>query len=372
MKKILSLVIALLFVLSSASVFAESLSDEPDVTAMSIEDWTNYEFHRDYATVFADISSYSHEFLREMLEMHWSTYLALTAANASEQMTEDEMRDRLQKWHDLRETNMANAEEAESKRIYLWPKGQVPTTTEYTVNEGYQYSDWPDFEPYMLEFLVDDSVEPKGAVLIFAGGGYQYRSNVEEGYEVAKALNTRGYQCFVVNYRVMPYSTEEIGLDVTRAVRIVRANAEQYRIDPDKIACAGFSAGGSAITAGINQFMGYSTAEGVVEGYTNDDIDKVNGDINVFLAIYALYSADNLDLEKWPATFLAIGAEDGWDSVSDVYDAIRAKGIQTELHVFAAVPHGFGAGTHASTENYPNAETWPILADVFMQSVYSK
>lgn len=53
-----------------------------------------------------------------------------------------------------------------------------------------------------------------------------------------------GYQTFIVDYRLSPYSQEEGALDVTRAVRFVRKNADAYGIEPDHIAVMGFSAGG--------------------------------------------------------------------------------------------------------------------------------
>lgn len=53
-----------------------------------------------------------------------------------------------------------------------------------------------------------------------------------------------GWQSFVVNYRVRPYTMEEGSLDLARAIRYVRNHAEQYGIDPANIASVGFSAGG--------------------------------------------------------------------------------------------------------------------------------
>ncbi len=51
--------------------------------------------------------------------------------------------------------------------------------------------------------------EYKGDVLICAGGAFQYRSDQYEGTPVAEALSQRGYQSFVVDYRLRPYTQEE-------------------------------------------------------------------------------------------------------------------------------------------------------------------
>ena len=58
------------------------------------------------------------------------------------------------------------------------------------------------------------------------------------------ALNERGYQCFIVNYRVNPYTECRKCLRYARAVRYVRANADKYGVDENQIAGAGFSYGG--------------------------------------------------------------------------------------------------------------------------------
>ena len=127
--------------------------------------------------------------------------------------------------------------------FYLWEEGNVPAVTEYTVNNG-NYSDDPDFRPYVTSFPVPDGTEIKGAVLICAGGAFQYRSDQFEGTPVAEALSQLGYQSFVVDYRLRPYTQEEGALDLARAVRFVRAHAEEYGIDEKDIAVMGFSAGG--------------------------------------------------------------------------------------------------------------------------------
>lgn len=348
--------------------------DDPDFSSMTIEEWGMYEFNKDYDTIIADITSYDHDFLRSFLDSHWSTYLELGISDPSTRtVSDEEARERLTAHHNMRMEALesVNQDEVEARRIYLWPRGQVPSVTEYTENEGYAYADWPDFEPYMLEMLVDEGTEVKGAVLLASGGGHMYRSNVEEAYEVALALNDLGYQCFIVNYRVDPYTLAESGLDMARAVRYVRSNAEKYGIEEDKIACAGFSAGGSVSTEMIDNWAGDVNASALVEGYEPDELDQVSADVNAYLSIYGNYNTEAINTEEFPPTFFVIGGEDGWQDVSLCFNLVKDAGIQTEIHVFAGVPHGFGAGTHADGTVYENASTWPALADAFMQDAYA-
>lgn len=374
MKRVLSWVAAAALLLTSATAMAEKVKagEAPNLDTLSIDDRLNYEFNQDYATVISDVTLYSHDFLRAFLDKHWSTYTALAMPPEMRGMSEDEQRALLDDLHNFRVSSLVSQEEAEAKRIYLWPKGQVPATTEYTENTNYAYADCPEFEPYMLEVLVDKDVTPKGAVLLAGGGSHIFRSNVEEAYESALALNERGYQCFIVNYRVNPYTMQESALDFARAIRYVRAHAADYGINENRIACAGFSAGGSVISATLGSYTGDVNASVMLDSYVPDELDAVSADVNAYLSVYANYGEKSLNIEKAPATFFLIGGADGWSSVSDCYDAVRKAGIFTELHTFAGVPHGFGAGTHADGTVYENAATWPILADIFIQNAYAQ
>ena len=83
----------------------------------------------------------------------------------------------------------------------------------------------------------------KGAILVFAGGGYGCRCAWEdEAY--AQFINSMGLMAFVVDCRVYPNQFPDALLDARTAVRFVRKNAELFNIDPQKIAVMGSSAGG--------------------------------------------------------------------------------------------------------------------------------
>ena len=78
----------------------------------------------------------------------------------------------------------------EQQVLYLWENGNVPATTEYTENNG-SYFDDPGFRPYITSYPVPSGTDIKGAVLICAGGAFQFRSE-SEGRPVAEALSERG------------------------------------------------------------------------------------------------------------------------------------------------------------------------------------
>lgn len=342
---------------------------DPDFTSMTTSQWATYEFKMDYANLFSDITSYDPKFLRYMLNLHWSTYLGCTQPTSK--LTDAERREALTTLHNTRMKAVPMGD-PESKRIYLWPRGKVPAITKYTENKDYAYADNPGFEPFMLECLVDKDTKIKGAVIISTGGAHNFRSNVEEGLEVALALNTLGYQCFIVNYRIKPYSDQESALDVARAVKIVRVNAEKYGIDKNKIACAGFSAGGIVTSMAADIYSGSTNASALVKSYVPDQVDAVSADMNAYLAVYSV-TPDTITNKNFPPTFFAFGGDDGvWSWVMRCFKNCLDLGIKVEIHTFAGVPHGIGAGTGADGTVYPNATTWPSLADAFMKDVYAK
>ena len=83
--------------------------------------------------------------------------------------------------------------------IYLWPEGNMAKVTNYIASQG-SYQDPPSFLPYMNYFPVAEGMPIKGAVLVCAGGAFQFRSDQMEGTPVAQWFARHGYQAFVVNY----------------------------------------------------------------------------------------------------------------------------------------------------------------------------
>ncbi len=77
-------------------------------------------------------------------------------------------------------------EEPDTKHIYLWSEGNMPTITEYTVNNG-NYQDDPDFRPNIVWYPVPEGTAVKGAVMVCPGGAFMFRSG-NEGAPVAERL----------------------------------------------------------------------------------------------------------------------------------------------------------------------------------------
>ena len=235
--------------------------------------------------------------------------------------------------------------------LYLWEEENVPAKTTFTKDMTGYFDDW-DFRPYVTAIPVAKGVTPKGAVVLMAGGAYQFRGNYTDSLPTAAALREYGFQTFIVDYRLSPYIQEEGALDVARAVRFIRKNADVYGIEPDDIAVMGFSAGG--IQAG--EFLMYYDEDvngtALDSSYVPDELDQIPAHASADGMIYSFYgrlSVGNMDPD-WlsegdlPPTFYVYGTEDPfYDQFEEQYDVIRNIGIQTSRIVLNGWPHGFGS-----------------------------
>lgn len=251
--------------------------------------------------------------------------------------------------------------------IYLWPEGNMAKVTNYTGSQG-SYQDPPSFRPYMNYFPAADGMTIKGAVLVCAGGAFQFRSDRMEGTPVAQWFARHGYQAFVVNYRVQPYRMEEGSLDLARAVRFVRRHAADYGIDPNDIASVGFSAGGILCGDEALNFDGLVNGTALTADYRPDELDEVSADVCTIGMIYAFYgrlSVASTDVEKFraskiPPTFFAYGTRDPfYRQFQQCADAVREAGVEVEQHEYEGLPHGFGY-TH---------EAWMVSFDNWMTEI---
>lgn len=156
------------------------------------------------------------------------------------------------------------------------------TTYAYEIRDGYE-SEFYDDEPYIIPYVVPDSV---GSIIIIPGGGYAFVSterSTAEGRDIALTLNEYGISAFVLHYRSNPYEYPVPQLDVQRAVRYIRYNAEELGVNPDNIGLIGFSAGGFQVGSFINLIMNQDVFP---EDYEPDEIDMVSDSVDVAGLIY--------------------------------------------------------------------------------------
>ncbi len=244
----------------------------------------------------------------------------------------------------------AQADPQNQQTLFLWEENNMPSVTEYTENNGY-YADDPDFRPYIVTFPVPEGTEVKGAVLICAGGAFQFRADQNERTPVAQALRELGYQSFVVNYRLRPYTQEEGALDLARAVRFIRQNADVYGIDEKDIAVMGFSVGGILAGEMLLNFDGTVNGTALDADYMPDMLDGVSADAAADGMIYSFYgrlSVASKDVEKFaasdlPPTYFCYGTRDPFVREFEAcIEALQQAEVPVEVDVLEGRPHGYG------------------------------
>ena len=244
-------------------------------------------------------------------------------------------------------------------KIELWQKG------EYTYPLAFEFV--PNMRPYLLD---DGKTHP--SMIVLPGGGYAVVVP-PEGELVAKAFNKLGYSCFVMTYTTNQLMREPVKdqamRDIARAIRYVRKNAGEYCIDPDKLYICGFSAAGHVcasvcdywdeITDPNPEYSSISCRpDAAILSYPvitsgkfahqdsfrfllgADIYDRTDDEATALLDRYSL---EKNVKESNPPCFIWQTVTDDLVPVENSYlyaEALRAKGVKHEHHVFSRGWHG--------------------------------
>lgn len=109
--------------------------------------------------------------------------------------------------------------------------------------------------PIITPFLPPSELASGAAIVICPGGGYGMLAG-HEGAAFAEYLAARGVTCFVLQYRLgsKGYRHPVMLGDAARAVRLVRARAAEWKVDPHRVGIMGSSAGGHLASTLLTQF----------------------------------------------------------------------------------------------------------------------
>ncbi|MFT3995924.1 MAG: alpha/beta hydrolase [Asticcacaulis sp.] len=212
---------------------------------------------------------------------------------------------------------------------------------------------------------------PNGAaMLIIPGGGYRIVSIDNEGHMIARFLAEAGITAFILTYRLPAEGWAKASdvplMDAQRAMRLIRAHAADYAIDPARVGVMGFSAGGHLCTS-----LATRSEAKVYEAI--DAADALSARAALFAAIYpvvsmrpgvthqgshdnligttpdeattALYSTDEQVTAQTPPAFILHAEDDKTVPVENALRlraALKAAGVTVETHLYPKGGHGFG------------------------------
>lgn len=252
--------------------------------------------------------------------------------------------------------------------ILLWPAGAPGA-------RGQSSNDQPTLTPY----LPDDHTRTGAAIVICPGGGYNHLA-AHEGHDYALWLHQHGVSAFVLQYRLGAHGYRHPAMlhDVVRAMRLVRAHAEEWQLDASRVGVMGSSAGGH-LAATLLTHMDTDDAD------TGDPVDRLSCRPDLGILCYPVISmgplshagsreqllgddpsADLVHLlsneehvtPQTPPCFIWHTGDDQVVSAANslVFAAALCRnGVPFELHIYQSGRHGLGLG---DTPPFREAHPW--------------
>jgi len=238
---------------------------------------------------------------------------------------------------------------------------------------------WPDGAPGALGTAdkdiptltmqaADPAVATGAAMVILPGGGYGGLAG-HEGKGYADWLVTNGVTCFVLKYRLgsAGYRHPIMLQDAARAVRVVRARAAEFKIDPKRVGIIGSSAGGHLASTLLTHFdAGQAEAADPIDRQSSrPDLGILcypvitmgpnthQGSKNNLLGkdpspeLVKLLSNEMQVTKDTPPCFLWHTVEDKAVKVENSLEfaaALQRAGVPFDLHVYQKGAHGLGLG----------------------------
>lgn len=221
--------------------------------------------------------------------------------------------------------------------------------------------------PAITVFLPRNVAPNTPAIIVCPGGAYQRLASNHEGRQVANYLNSMGIAAFVLRYRLGPKYHHPIELgDAQRAIRLVRSQAADWHLDPDRIGIMGFSAGGHlAMSASTHFDAGNANAADVIDRVSSrPDLSILGypvismtepwthaGSRTALLGAHpdprlaASLSGEQAVIKTTPPTFIFQTNEDTTVPAENAvyyFLALRKAGVPAEMHIFERGPHGVG------------------------------
>ena len=258
-------------------------------------------------------------------------------------------------------TNAAPQAE-KGERIILWPKGAPGFEGQVIRPEiAKDYYVRQIDSPSLTIFRPPVGLQNGTAVVILPGGGHRLLVIDSEGNDAARFMAERGVTAFVLRYRLFrdedsPYSINDARRDTERAIEMVRDNAVDYGISPDRIGIMAFSAGGELARMAL---LGPQLSAA-------DQDTSGRPDFGILIYPGPLKAEPESMNANAPPLFLVATNDDTCCAapIVELLNLYRAVSAPVELHLYARGGHAFNMGQR--TDNAGLAR-WPERLDEWMR-----
>ena len=244
----------------------------------------------------------------------------------------------------------------------------------------------PDVPEVYIDTYVANLGDSRPAILVVPGGGYKMVCTDREGEPIALDFVSRGYNAFVLNYRVGEdnHYPDQL-LDGASAMVYIRNHAKEFKIDPKRVFAVGFSAGGHLVSTlatmhsddAVKEYFGedhlkvkptgvissygvsvlrpnataltFKRFVGKTEGFTDADVER--------------FSIDRLVNESTAPMFLWHTAEDQTVNPEDPYIvglALKRAGVNHKICMYPYGPHGIALANETTARSYVPGDVQPL------------
>lgn len=275
---------------------------------------------------------------------------------------------------------------AQKTTLLLWPQGN-PEPSKVVGAEAVTTTVTPSgravvhitnvSQPSLTVYAPAAGKNTGAAALVFPGGSYLRLSYTVEGTDICEWLNSMGMTCVLVKYRVpeeghYPANVEDLE-DAQQAMRITRAHAAEWGINPKKVGVIGFSAGAhlAVVLSTHADFQGANVA-------ASSASPAIDARPDFQMVIYpgwltnpgggATVDPVLAPTLSVPPTFLVQAENDYTAHVENVliyFEALKNAKVPAELHVYTQGGHGFGMGA----KELP-ISGWTGLAETWLKTIH--
>ncbi|WP_372776404.1 alpha/beta hydrolase [Mangrovibacterium sp.] len=173
--------------------------------------------------------------------------------------------------------------------------------------------------------------------IICPGGGFSYVGSLHEGIPLAKAASEKGYNAFVIRYRIggNQLATE----DLAAAISFVFKNAEKLGVDTANYCLIGGSAGARMV------------GDIALNGVAAYGVDRFAKPATAVIA----YTGQSTYSSGFSPSFIVQAANDGIVNINTVETRVanlRRYGVEVEYKRYETAGHGFGLGTGSEAQGW--------------------